>query len=259
MLINLTHLSKIKRGKEILKDISWQIQPGEKWLLYGLNGAGKSTLLNILNGYVFATSGTVELFQMEPGKVGYSADRVRQHIGFVSHQLMNRFQEGETVLDIVISGAYQSIGVFQTVTAEVEKQAYQLLSEVGMGAFSEAYYGTLSTGEQQRVLIARALMGQPSMLILDEPASGLDFIARETLLSALEQLYIQRPELSVIYVTHFVEELTPHMTHALLLRDGQCFKKREIRDVLNETVLSQFFHRPVHLKQHEDRYALFLQ
>lgn len=133
--------------KNNFKNISWQINGGDKWILYGLNGAGKTTLLNILNAYEPATTGDVNLFGKMPGKVGYSAETVRQHIGFVSHSLLEKFQEGERVIDVVISGAFKSIGVYQDIDDEIRNEAHQLLKLVGMSAKAQQYIGYLSTGE----------------------------------------------------------------------------------------------------------------
>lgn len=208
MLIQLDQIGRMKQGKTILKNISWQIAKGDKWILYGLNGAGKTTLLNILNAYEPATTGGVNLFGKMPGKVGYSAETVRQHIGFVSHSLLEKFQESERVIDVVISGAFKSIGVYQDIDDEVRNEAHHLLKLVGISTKAQQYIGYLSTGEKQRVMIARALMGQPQVLILDEPAAGLDFIARESLLNILDSLSDSYPTLAMIYVTHFIEEIT---------------------------------------------------
>ncbi|ATH59560.1 MULTISPECIES: ABC transporter ATP-binding protein [Staphylococcus] len=258
MLIDLKHIARRKQGNEIIKDVSWQINEGEKWMLYGLNGAGKTTLLNILNAYEPNTSGEMTLFGMKPGKKGYSADNVRNQIGFVSNSLMDRFQDGEIVLDVVISGIFKSIGVFQEVPQQYENTAKQYLKQMGMSHFENQYYGYLSTGERQKVLIARALMGDPKLLILDEPASGLDFIAREDLLSALTQLYRQNPQLAVIYVTHFVEEITKDIDYGFLLKNGKTFKQGSITEILNSHTLSSFFKRNVNITYHDERYALFL-
>lgn len=259
MLIDIKNIARRKQGKEIIKNISWRINEGEKWMLYGLNGAGKTTLLNILNAYEPNTSGELTLFGMQPGKIGYSADEVRNKIGFVSSSLMERFQDGETVRDVVISGIFKSIGIFKEVEAHHVEMARHYLAQMGMGEFELQYYGYLSTGERQKVLIARALMGNPKLLILDEPASGLDFIAREDLLDALEQLYQRQPELSVIYVTHFVEEITKDIQKGFLLKDGTCYKQGEIKSVLDSDTLSDFFNRRVNVLHQNERYSLFLK
>ncbi|MEB6046332.1 ABC transporter ATP-binding protein [Staphylococcus pseudoxylosus] len=259
MLIDLKNIARRKQGKEIIKNISWRINEGEKWMLYGLNGAGKTTLLNILNAYEPNTSGELTLFGMQPGKIGYSADEVRNQIGFVSSSLMERFQDGEIVRDVVISGIFKSIGIFKEVEDHHIEMARHYLTQMDMSEFESQYYGYLSTGERQKVLIARALMGNPKLLILDEPASGLDFIAREDLLDALEQLYQRQPELSVIYVTHFVEEITKDIQKGFLLKDGTCYKQGEIKNVLNSDTLSDFFNRKVNVLHQNERYSLFLK
>ncbi|WP_436862033.1 ABC transporter ATP-binding protein [Staphylococcus caeli] len=259
MLIELNNISRRKQGKDIIKNVSWQVNEGEKWMLYGLNGAGKTTLLNILNAYEPHTSGNLSLFGMQPGKVGYSAEAVRNHIGFVSNSLMDRFQDGEIVRDVVISGIFKSIGVFKEVESHHVEMAQYYLEQMGMQAFENQYYGYLSTGERQKVLIARALMGDPKLLILDEPASGLDFVAREDLLQALHQMYQQQPNLTVIYVTHFIEEITQDITQGILLKDGSCYKNGSIENIINSDTLTAFFNRDVSVMYQNQRYSLFIK
>lgn len=259
MLINLKHVSKIKKGNHILNHVDWQINKGEKWVLYGLNGAGKTTLLNIINAYDFATDGDVTLFNMRPGQQGYSAEKVRNHIGFVSGSLLDKFQDGEVVIDVVISGLFKSIGVFKTVTEEYIELARQQLDKVGMLEFENQYLGYLSTGEKQKVLIARALMGQPQLLILDEPASGLDFISREEFLKSLNKLSQLESELAIIYVTHFIEEVIPLFKKILLLKNGQKHQSGDIEDILDNIIMSSFFERDILVSKQYNRYQLFLK
>ncbi|HFE4997053.1 TPA: ABC transporter ATP-binding protein [Staphylococcus aureus] len=233
MLIQLDQIGRMKQGKTILKKISWQIAKGDKWILYGLNGAGKTTLLNILNAYEPATSGTVNLFGKMPGKVGYSAETVRQHIGFVSHSLLEKFQEGERVIDVVISGAFKSIGVYQDIDDEIRNEAHQLLKLVGMSAKAQQYIGYLSTGEKQRVMIAR-----------------------ESLLSILDSLSDSYPTLAMIYVTHFIEEITANFSKILLLKDGQSIQQGAVEDILTSENMSRFFQKNVAVQRWNNRFSM---
>ncbi|HDJ7516763.1 TPA: ABC transporter ATP-binding protein [Staphylococcus aureus] len=256
MLITLNHVGRLKQGKPILQDVSWQIDEGDKWVLYGLNGAGKTTLLNILNAYEPATSGTVNLFGKMPGKLGYSAENVRQQIGFVSYSLLEKFQEGETVIDVVMSGAFKSIGLYKNVDDDIISEAHQLLKLVEMSDKAQQFIGYLSTGEKQRVMIARALMGQPRILILDEPAAGLDFIARESLLNILDSLSDTYPTLAMIYVTHFIEEITANFSKILLLKDGQSIQQGAVEDILTSENMSYFFRKKVAVQRWNNRFSM---
>lgn len=258
MLIELNHVKRLKQGKTILKDVSWQIAEGDKWVLYGLNGAGKTTLLNILNAYEPTTSGSVNLFGKMPGELGYSADDVRQQIGFVSHSLLEKFQEGEKVIDVVMSGAFKSIGIYKNVDDAIISEAQQLLRLVEMSDKAQQFIGYLSTGEKQRVMIARALMGQPRILILDEPAAGLDFIARESLLNILEALSDKYPTLAMIYVTHFIEEITANFSKILLLKDGQSIQQGAVEDILTSENMSHFFQEKVAVQRWNQRFSMMM-
>ncbi|MBI5975896.1 ABC transporter ATP-binding protein [Staphylococcus canis] len=256
MLVNLENVYKQKSGRTLLSDINWLVHKGERWLVYGLNGAGKSTLLNIINAYDFATSGHVTLFDMSPGEKGYSAQAVRSHIGYVSSQLKARFAEGERVIDVVLSGIYQSIGLYQETTQDDIQRAEAMLETLDIIKYRDAYFGLLSTGEQQSVLLARAMMNSPDLLILDEPGNGLDFIARERLIDTLHRLYQHFHETAVIYVTHYVEEITDEFTHALLLKSGKIQQSGQIEEVMTSRHLSQLFNLPVKLYEHHHRYQI---
>lgn len=255
-MIELKHMSKIKGGRTLLHNISWQIQPGEKWLVYGLNGAGKSTLLNVINAYDFATTGDISLFDMKPGHKGYSAHHVREQIGYISGGLRDRFAEGELVRDVVLSGLYKSIGVYQKPTENDIERVHQILQRFNMMHFEESYFGQLSTGEQQHVLLARALVTRPRLLILDEPCNGLDYVGREQLLDMIMNLQDDDSEMAVIYVTHVVEEVTADFTHALLLKQGEVQGVGEIHETLTSQALTALFNMPVQLQYQKGRYQL---
>lgn len=258
-LINLKHIYKKKHGKTIINDLNWQIEAGDNWILYGLNGAGKTTLLNIMNSYESVSQGEIEMFEMVPGKKGYSAENVRQHIGFVSHSLLEKFQDGEKVIDVVLSGIFKSIGLYKEYSDEHIKEAEKLLNLVGMLSYKERYLGHLSTGQKQKVMIARALIHQPDVLILDEPASGLDFLAREQLLYLLENLNKTYAHLTMIYVTHVIEEIIPLFSKIFLLKEGSCFDKGITKDILTDSMMSKFFNNQIEVIQYRNRYHLYIK
>ena len=258
-LINLKHIYKKKHGKTIINDLNWHIEAGDNWILYWLNGAGKTTLLNIMNSYESVSQGEIELFEMIPGKKGYSAENVRQHIGFVSHSLLEKFQDGEKVIDVVLSGIFKSIGLYKEYSDEHTKEAEKLLNLVGMLSYKDQYLGYLSTGQKQKVMIARALIHQPDVLILDEPASGLDFLAREQLLYLLENLNKTYAHLTMIYVTHVIEEIIPLFSKIFLLKEGSCFGKGITKDILTDSMMSKFFNNQIEVIQYRNRYHLYIK
>ncbi|MGX0020061.1 iron complex transport system ATP-binding protein [Staphylococcus hominis] len=258
-LINLKHIYKQKHGKTILNDLNWHIEAGDNWILYGVNGAGKTTLLNIMNAYESVSQGEIEMFEMVPGKKGYSAENVRQHIGFVSHSLLEKFQDGEKVIDVVLSGIFKSIGLYKEYSDEHIKEAEKLLNLVGMLSYKDQYLGYLSTGQKQKVMIARALIHQPDVLILDEPASGLDFLAREQLLYLLENLNKTYAHLTMIYVTHVIEEIIPLFSKIFLLKEGSCFDKGITKDILTDSIMSKFFNNQIEVIQYRNRYHLYIK
>lgn len=258
-LINLKHIYKKKHGKTIINDLNWQIEAGDNWILYGLNGAGKTTLLNIMNAYESVSQGEIEMFEMVPGKKGYSAENVRQHIGFVSHSLLEKFQDGEKVIDVVLSGIFKSIGLYKEYSDEHIKEAEKLLNLVGMLSYKDRYLGHLLTGQKQKVMIARALIHQPDVLILDEPASGLDFLAREQLLYLLENLNKTYAHLTMIYVTHVIEEIIPLFSKIFLLKEGSCFDKGITKDILTDSMMSKFFNNQIEVIQYRNRYHLYIK
>ncbi|AYY66837.1 ABC transporter ATP-binding protein [Staphylococcus hominis] len=258
-LINLKHIYKQKHGKTILNDLNWHIETGDNWILYGVNGAGKTTLLNIMNAYESVSQVEIEMFEMVPGKKGYSAENVRQHIGFVSHSLLEKFQDGEKVIDVVLSGIFKSIGLYKEYSDEHIKEAEKLLNLVGMLSYKDQYLGYLSTGQKQKVMIARALIHQPDVLILDEPASGLDFLAREQLLYLLENLNKTYAHLTMIYVTHVIEEIIPLFSKIFLLKEGSCFDKGITKDILTDSIMSKFFNNQIEVIQYRNRYHLYIK
>ncbi|KKK34257.1 molybdenum ABC transporter ATP-binding protein [Salinicoccus sediminis] len=232
-----------RSGAEILKDINWTVDRGEHWAILGLNGSGKTSILNIVTGYNYPTAGKVKVLDTEFGKA--SIPKLRKRIGYVSSSL-GRFaqtMDRETAMNIIISGKHASFGLYREITAEDRKRAEKILKELRLLYLKDKTYNLLSQGEQRRVLIGRALMADPELLILDEPCSGLDVLAREDVLDIAE--HVARKSSHLLYVTHHIEEITNAVTHVLLVRDGEITAGGPKRKVLTDTLLSKVYKIPV--------------
>ncbi|MFC7684814.1 ABC transporter ATP-binding protein [Ureibacillus sp. GCM10028918] len=250
-MINLSNVTVTKNKKVILKNINWQVKKGEHWSILGLNGSGKTTLLNVINGYIHPTNGQVEVLGELYGKT-YIPD-LRKQIGLVSASIQQQIQNFEGVLSIVLSGKFASIGLWEAVEREDVDIAKKYMKLLNCDYLQEREYGTLSQGERQRVLIARALMAKPKLLILDEPCNGLDIITREELLKIIENLSKSKDCPIIIYVTHHVEEVLPCFTQTLLLRDGEVFEQGSSSELLTENALTNFYNRPVAVQKEQNR------
>lgn len=250
-MIDLQQVSVVKRENVLLKDINWRVNKGEHWAILGLNGAGKSTLLNVVNGYLFPTTGCVKVLDEVYGKT-YLPD-LRKKIGIVSSSLQHQFQDFETVLSVVLSGKFASIGLWEAVEKSDVETAHHYMKLLNCEHLQDEQYGVLSHGERQRVLIARALMANLELLILDEPCNGLDLIAREELLQFIDQLSKSENCPTLIYVTHHVEEVLPCFTHTLLLKKGEIYKSGLTEDLISESTLSNFYERPVSVQKEQNR------
>ena len=234
----------LKAGRRyLLKDIDWQVKRGENWLVFGMNGSGKTTLLSILAGYRQGTGGRVEV-------LGESFTRenilsLRRRIGWVSSSFFDQIYGRESVLDIVLSGKFGTAGLAGEVKDQDIVQAKHLLQELGMKDKMRRPFHLLSKGERQNVLIARALINRPELLMLDEPMSGLDILARERLLMRVRQL-AEDESVSIIYVTHHTEELLlEHFDQTLFLRDGLVYKKGPTKELFSQASLSDLLGYPV--------------
>ncbi|MFT4415558.1 ABC transporter ATP-binding protein [Fredinandcohnia humi] len=239
----------------ILQNINWSIEKGEHWVLYGLNGSGKTAILNIINAYSFPSTGNVSVLGMEFGKT-YLGEQLRKKIGFVSSSLQEKFYPQNNAFEVVLSGAFASIGLYETPTDEMREKAITLLEEFGCSEYANRRYSTLSQGEKQRVLIARSLMTEPLLLILDEPTNGLDFLAQEKLLESINNLANKRNEPTLIYVTHHLNEILPVFNKTLLLKSGQIFASGNTKDIIASNVLTAFFNLSVEVKWENQRPTL---
>ena len=224
--------------KEILKNINWEIKKGENWALLGLNGSGKSTLLSMIPAYTFATSGEVSVFEKKFGTCVWA--EVKEKVGFVSSSL-NTFSDSlnnQTLNNIVLSGKYNSIGIYQEITQKDREKANNIIKDFKLSHLKLNKYISLSQGEQRKTLLARAFMNEPSLLILDEPCSGLDIRAREIFLKTLEE---SKSDIPFIYVTHQIEEIIPSITHVAILDNGEIVSQGNKFEVLTEENLSKLY------------------
>lgn len=237
-LVKAENLGLRKGSKEILKDINWEIHAGENWVLFGLNGCGKTTLLSILSGYQSGNEGCSYLFDEKLDKVNFMT--LRNRIGFVSSSFFDRYLKKETVSDIVLAGKFGTLGIMGDISDEDVRKAKRYLRELGIEKKMRYPYDCLSKGQQQRVLIARALMNDPEILLLDEPCSGLDIIAREVFLHSIMSL-AEEKNISIIYVTHHTEEILPFFNRAALMKNGELVAQGPLQEVFRSDVLGDFF------------------
>lgn len=250
-IITMQDVSWRRNRKTILKQMNWEVMQGQHWAVLGLNGSGKTTMLNMLNGYIWPTTGKVSVLGQLFGKTDIR--ELRKSIGWVSSSLEERIQVTQMTQDVVVSGKYASIGLYEDPTEVDYQRASQLMGEVGCSHLLDQTYQTCSQGEKQKVLIARALMASPKLLILDEPTNGLDFISREELLATVQRLAKQENGPTILFVTHHIEEILPVFSHTLLLRQGTVFAQGEREDVLNSARLTDFFEKDVQVDWHHDR------
>lgn len=250
-VIEMTNVSWKRENQTILHQINWQVSEGEHWAILGLNGSGKTTLLNIINGYIWPTKGSVCVLGHKFGDVDLR--ELRKSIGWVSSSLQERIYGNDRAQDVVISGKYASIGLYEQPNEEDYDRAKQLMEQLGCGYLIDRSYQSCSQGERQKLLIARALMASPKLLILDEPCNGLDFLSREALLSSISQLATQPDAPHMLFVTHHIEEIVPIFTHTLLIRRGRVFTKGRSKSVLNSPTLSAFFETPVQVYWRNNR------
>jgi len=254
LVIQAKDISLIKEDNYLIRNLSWTVNPGEHWAVLGLNGSGKTTLLDIINGYQFPTRGEITVLGKPFGH--YDLRELRKSIGWVSTALQERLYGKEPVIEVILSGKFASIGLYDPFTEADYDRAMTILTDLNMASFANRRYRTLSQGEKQRVIIGRALMAEPRILILDEPCGGLDIFSRESLLKTIESLGKRQEAPTLIYVTHHVEEILPVFTHTLLIRGGEAFARGKTREVMTRENLSDFFETPVHFETSNGRYLL---
>jgi len=251
-VLELRDVTYRRDGKEIIRGVSFTVNQGERWAMLGPNGAGKSTILGFCGAVTHPTSGTVHVLGSQLGRVELQA--LRRMIGHVNprHPLRSPL----TVRDIVLTGLTGTIETaprWQPTAAEAER-ADALISSLGLGAKAGQRWPVLSQGERGRVLIARALIAEPRLLLLDEPSTGLDIAAREQLLEAIDLLTQTHPDVATVLVTHHLEELPSSTTHALLLADGRVVAAGPARAAVTTENVSAAFDHPIDVQFYDGRW-----
>ncbi|VVB85058.1 putative branched-chain amino acid transport ATP-binding protein LivG [uncultured archaeon] len=244
-VVSLNHVTFIRSKKVILEDISLCINRGEHWAIVGQNGSGKTSLVSIINGYHRPSRG--EAFVL--GKKFGTTDlrELRRHIGVCSSEIRDMIHNQDSVKDIILSGRFASIGLYESPDAEDHQRASELMDFFGLSKMSDRAFDTLSNGEQQKTILARALIPEPALLVLDEPGAGLDLRSREELLNAVRRMCTMPGGPTLIFVTHHIEEIMPVITHALALRNGRVVAQGRKEDVLESGILTRTFDVPIEL------------
>jgi len=250
LLISLEGVNVFREDTRILDGINWEVHHGQQWVVLGANGSGKSFLMNIVSSYLHPSDGKVFLLGYELGKV--NVWNLREKIGVVSDSLQAAYTGSVKVLDVVCSGFFSSVGLYVEQEDWMDAKAMQVLESLHMADFVHRPFWKLSHGEQKRVLIARALVFDPELLILDEPCNGLDIPSREYFLEMLSGLVSGGKH--IVYVTHHVDEIMPFMTHVLLLKNGQVMECDKKENVLHEHILDSGLGYSMHLVKEQGRY-----
>ena len=252
--LRLTGVGFEHDGTTILADVDWVVAPGQRWVLLGPNGSGKTTLLRVAGLYLHPSRGQVEVLGHRLGRV--DVRRLRTEIGFVSPALAGMLRPGITAADVVMAGREAALETWWHGYGDKDRaHALALLARFGAGHAADRAFGDLSSGERQRVLLARSLWGEPGLVLLDEPTSGLDLGAREDLVARLAALAGDPTTPATVLVTHHVEEIPDGFTHALLLREGRVLAAGPIVGVVTAANLSRAFGLPLTLDRRGGRYA----
>ncbi|NLJ27135.1 MAG: ABC transporter ATP-binding protein [Deltaproteobacteria bacterium] len=250
--ISLEEVTFIRRRRVILDRIHWSVSPGHHWVVLGANGSGKTTLLQLLAGYLWPSKGQITVLGEKFGQIDLR--ELRKKIGWVGSFLQAQIPSSEKPLDLIVSGKYASIGIFQTPEEKDYHQARNLAERLHCQHVLDLPYGVLSQGEKQRLLIARSLIHHPQLLILDEPCSGLDIVAREQLLRTLEDLGRAPDAPTMIFVTHYLEEIMPVFSHVFLMEGGRCLAQGRKNEMLRSELLTQAFGIPIDVIEKGNRY-----
>ncbi|BBH15911.1 putative ABC transporter, ATP-binding protein [Nocardioides baekrokdamisoli] len=254
-VLEFKDVSVRRDGTALLDSVNWSVEEDERWVILGRNGAGKTTLLQLSSGLMHPSSGAVSILGESLGRTDVSELRTR--IGLTSAALAELIPGNECVRDVVVTASYGVMGRWREEYDELDhERSDSLLQEIGIRHLGDRLFGTLSEGERKRVQIARALMTDPELLLLDEPAAGLDLGGREDLVSTLSTLAYDPDSPATVLVSHHVEEIPPGFTHGLMLRGGQAIAQGLLHEVMTVENLSATFGLPLVVERTDDgRYA----
>jgi iron complex transport system ATP-binding protein len=252
-ILELSNISVQRGDRVILGPLDWQVLEGQRWVILGPNGAGKTTLLQVCSSLIHPTSGEVKILGQALGKT--DVFELRTRIGLTSSKLVEQLPGDELVIDVVLTAAYAMLGRWQEkYDLWDESRAMALLTALGVRELGGREFGSLSDGEKKRVQIARSLMADPELLLLDEPASSLDLGGREDLLKRIEAFASDVLAPATVIVTHHIEEIPSGTTHALLLKDGRAIAQGVIESVINDVNLSTAYGLPITVQNQGGRF-----
>jgi len=252
-VINLNNVTVTRNGKSILENVDWQVESNQRWVIIGPNGAGKTTLLRVAAAQIHPSSGQANILGAELGKV--NVFELRTRLGFASTALANHIPNSETVLNSVLTASYGITGRWNEEYDEVDiRRAHRVLNEWKLGDMAERAFGTLSDGEKKRTQIARAVMTDPELLLLDEPVASLDLAAREQTIALISAYATEPAAPAIVMVTHHLEEIPAGFTHALILSGGQVYAAGEIATTLTSEKLSEAYGLGINVDFSEGRY-----
>lgn len=253
-VVELVDISIVRGGSTLLDGIDWVIDESDRWVIIGPNGAGKTTLLQIVSANMHPTAGMASILDEVLGAV--DVFELRPRIGVTSAALAERIPRSESVGNVIVSAGYAVLGRWtEQYDATDYERAGHLMRQLHIERLGKRTFGTLSEGERKRVQIARALMTDPELLLLDEPAAGLDLAGRESLVETLGEIISDPYAPATVLVTHHLEEIPDGMTHALLLKDGRIVAAGPIDGVLTDELLSETFDMPLHVTHDEGRWS----
>jgi iron complex transport system ATP-binding protein len=253
-VVDLAGVTIVRNGSTLINDINWEVDETDRWVVIGPNGAGKTTLLQVISAQIHPTSGVAGLLGEVLGTV--DVFELRPRIGLTSALLAERIPRSERVHDVVVSASYAVVGRWREQYDELDhERADELLTQLRIDRLADRTFGTLSEGERKRVQIARALMTDPELLLLDEPAAGLDLAGRESLVTTLSELAQDQYAPATVLVTHHVEEIPSGMTHAMLLKEGSIVAAGPLRETLTAENLTKTFDIELTLDEADGRWT----